>query len=131
MLRILEQNDLTAYRELLDKLSLPPDAELHVSEVTEPDGVKGFIVYDYTPEEVTVHAVEDGGDLNYLDGLVRSVLFKAQLKGLSRAVFQVNNETIRHRLQVLKFVENDENVLENIADIMDSCKSCRENGSNS
>ncbi len=131
MLRILEQNDLTAYRELLDKLALPPYAELHVSEVTEPDGVKGFIVYDYTPEEVTVHAVEDGGDLNYLDGLVRSVLFKAQLKGISRAVFQVNNETIRHRLQVLKFVENDENVLENIADIMDSCKSCRENGSNS
>ena len=131
MLRILEQNDLTAYRELLDKLSLPPYAELHVSEVTEPDGVKGFIVYDYTPEEVTVHAVEDGGDLNYLDGLVRSVLFKAQLKGLSRAVFQVNNKTIRHRLQVLRFVENDENVLENIADIMNSCKSCRENGSNS
>lgn len=131
MLRILEKTDLSGYQTLVEGLTLPPYTDLHISEATAPDGVKGYIAYSYAPEEVTVWDVRDGGDLNYLDGLVRSVLFKAELKGIERAVFQVNDTTIRERLRILRFVKNDENVLENIADIMDSCKSCRENGTNS
>lgn len=128
MLRILEQKDHAAYAELIAGLTLPPAAELHISEVTEPDGVKGFIAYSYAPEEVTVWSLDDGGDLNYCDGLVRSVLFKAELKGIARAVFEITDATVRKRLEMLGFVKSDENVLQNIADIMDSCKSCKENG---
>ena len=127
MLRILEQQDDTAYKDLIAGLALPEYAMLHISEAIEPDGVKGYILYSYGREEVTVWALDDGGDLNYCDGLVRSVLFKAELKGLERAVFMVNNDVMRTRLKTLGFVQNDENVLENIADIMDSCKSCKEN----
>ncbi|MBQ4465575.1 MAG: hypothetical protein II916_06400 [Oscillospiraceae bacterium] len=131
MLRILEQKDTSAYETLISGLDLSPYAQLHISEATENDGVKGFIVYSYTPEEVTIHALDDGGDLNQCDGLVRSVLFKAELKGIERAVFLVNEPAMRQRLELLRFVKNDENVLENIANIMDSCKSCKENRTNS
>lgn len=127
MLRILEQKDLSAYAQLTAELALPSGETLHISEVSEPDGIKGYIAYSYAPERVTVWALDDGGDLNNCDGLVRSVLFKAELKGIERAVFQVSNAVIRSRLELLGFVKNDENVLHNIADIMDSCKSCKEN----
>ena len=127
MLRILEQQDDSAYKDLIAGLALPEYTALHISEAIEPDGVRGYILYSYGREEVTVWALDDGGDLNFCDGLVRSVLFKAELKGLERAVFMVNNEVMQSRLKTLGFVQNDDNVLGNIADIMDSCKSCREN----
>lgn len=127
MLRILEQTDLAKYSDVTAGLQLSPFDELHISEATENDGVKGFIIYSYTPEAVTIHALDDGGDLNHCDGLVRSVLFKAELKGIGRAVFRIEAPDMRKRLEMLRFVQNGQNVLENIADIMDSCKSCKEN----
>ena len=130
MLRLLEQKNLSKYGELTASLPLPPYAELHISEAVADDGVKGYIVYTYAPEEVTIWDVDDGSDLNQCDGLVRSVLFKAELKGIERAVFRVNKPEMQKRLALLRFVKNDENVLENIASIMDSCKSCGENHTN-
>ena len=127
MLRILEQQDNTAYQALIAGLELPEYTALHISEAIGSDGVKGYILYSYGREEVTVWALDDGGDLNYCDGLVRSVLFKAELKGLERAVFKVYDARMRTRLKTLRFVQNDDFILENIADIMDSCKSCQEN----
>ena len=127
MLTILEAKDISRYTSLISGLDCP---DVHVSELTEPDGVKGFIVYAYKPEQVEIFAVQDGGDMNYCDGLVRSVLFKAELRGLERAVFHETDPEMRKRLALLRFVKNDENILEPIADIMDSCKSCTENPTN-
>lgn len=127
MLRILEQTNLLKYSDITANLQLTPFDELHISEAAEADGVKGYIIYSYTPEAVTIHALDDGGDLNYCDGLVRSVLFKAELKGIERAVLRIEAPEMHHRLEMLRFVQNGQNVLENIAAIMDSCKSCKEN----
>ena len=129
MLTILEQKDTARYADLLKGLDMPAGA-LHVSELTEPDGVKGYILYAYEPAQVVILALDDGGDLNYCDGLVRSVLFKAELKGLERADFRITDAKMRQRIELLRFVKTDENVLEPIADIMDSCKSCKENPAN-
>lgn len=122
MLRILEQTDLSAYE---GKLPAGVSGELHLTEARENDEVLGFIAYAYEPEHVVIYALEDGGDLNQCDGLVRSVLFKAELRGLERAVFAVENAEMMRRLAILKFVKNDENMLENIADIMDNCRNCK------
>ena len=127
MLTILEQKDLSRYADIIAGLEGISAETLHVSELTEPDGVKGYIIYAYQPQQVVICALNDGGDLNFCDGLVRSVLFKAELKGLERAEFRITDPVMRKRLTLLRFVENDENILEPIADIMDSCKSCKEN----
>ncbi len=126
MLRILEAKDVSAYETLLSQL---PQG-VHVSEAIENDGVKGFIIYDYEPEQVVIYAVDDGQDYNYCDGLVRSVLFKAELKGIERAEFRMDDENMLTRLRTLHFVNNHENTLENIADIMENCKKCKENTAN-
>ena len=130
MLTILEQKDLSRYTGIIAGLQEVSGAALHISELTEPDGVKGYIIYSYQTEQVVIHALDDGGDLNYCDGLVRSVLFKAEMKGLERALFLIPSGRMRERLELLRFVKNDENVLEPISDIMDSCKSCKENPAN-
>ena len=94
---------------------------------TDASEASQFTFSTFTPTFQTIPA---GSDLNQCDGLVRSVLFKAELKGIERAVFRVNKPEMQKRLALLRFVKNDENVLENIASIMDSCKSCGENHTN-
>lgn len=126
MLRILEAKDTAPYAALLSRL--PQD--VHVSEAMENDGVKGFIAYAYEPEQVVIYAVDDGQDYNYCDGLVRSVLFKAELKGIERAVFRLDDANMLARLCTLRFVNNHEKTIENIADIMENCKKCKENTAN-
>ena len=128
MLAIVETQDFSAYTDILAALTLPEG--FHLTEAKEEDGVKGYIIYAYEPEQVVIYALQDGHDLNCCDGLVRSVLFKAELKGLERAEFRITDPVMRKRLTLLRFVENDENILEPIADIMDSCKSCKENPAN-
>lgn len=127
MLEILEQKDLTGYA---GRLPERPSDTVHVSEAIENGRVIGYIIYAYTPQQVEIYAVEDGHDWNYCDGLVRSVLFKAQLRGLDRARFAEQDPAMVQRLTALGFIKNDENILENIADIMDSCKKCKENPAN-
>lgn len=130
MLTILEQKDLSRYAELISNLGDISGLTLHASELTEPDGVKGYILYAYEPEQVLILALNDGGDLNYCDGLVRSVLFKAELRGIERAVFRIDSPEMHRRIKLLRFVKNDGKILYPIADIMDSCKSCKENPAN-
>lgn len=128
MLSILEAADTARYASLLDKLSLP--AGFHLSEAKENDAVKGFIVYAYEPEQVVIYALDDGHDYNYCDGLVRSVLFKAELRGIEQALFCLEDAAMLERLRTLRFIQNDEKVLNPIADIMESCKNCRDNPAN-
>ena len=130
MLRILETNDISNYSAILEKLSIPEYADFHISEAKENDGVKGYIIYSYSPEQVTIYDIDDGHDYNYCDGLVRSVLFKAELKGIEKAIFLVENPEMWKRLALLRFVQNDKNVIENISDIMENCKKCKENPAN-
>ncbi|MBR1554756.1 MAG: hypothetical protein IJ644_05100 [Oscillospiraceae bacterium] len=131
MLRILEQKNLERYQEIIQNLNLPENTSLHLTEaLDDADAVKGYILYAYHPEQIGIYALNDGNDWDYCDGLVRSVLFKAQLRGIERAVFEITNPEIRERIQKLGFVKNNQNSLENISEVMESCKKCKENPSN-
>ncbi len=121
MLTILQAQDLAPYADILATHGL---TEAMVSEAKDGAAVIGHIVYRYTPEEVVIYDVQDGGAIDVLDGLVRAVLFKAELRGIEAAVFRVNDEPMMARVRLLGFVKNDENKIDNIADIMESCKKC-------
>lgn len=123
MLKILEQTNHEPYREVLDAIST--EFPLYLTEALDGDRVTGYIVYAYEPGAVAIHAVSDGGDLYLCDGLVRSVLFKALLRGIDRAVFCLKDDGMMKKMRKLRFVKNDGNTLDNIAEIMDNCKSCR------
>ena len=131
MLRILEQKNFDAYQQLIQNLNLPSELQIHLTEALDDENqVKGYILYAYQPESVLIYALDDGQDWNYCDGLIRSVLFKAQLRGLEKAVFQMPDSAVKERLVKLGFVKNNQNILENISEVMESCKKCKENPSN-
>ena len=131
MLSILEQKNFASYQDQINPLALPPDTDLHLSEaVNDQHEVMGWILYAYEPEQVQIYAMEDHQDWNYCDGLVRSVLFKAQLRGLNKAEFHITDPSIRERLGKLHFVKTDQNIIYDIMDIMENCKKCKENPAN-
>lgn len=124
MLKILEQTNHEPYRAVLD--AIRNEYPLYLTEAMEGEQVTGYIVYAYEPDAVAVHAIQDGGDLMLCDGLVRSVLFKGLLRGLNRGVFRLQDTAMMERMEKLRFVKNNQNTLDNIAEIMDNCKSCKE-----
>lgn len=130
MLEILEQKNPENYQEILKLLAVSEFAELHVSEAIEDQKVKGWIIYAYEPEQVIIYQVSDGNDWNQCDGLVRSVLFKAQLRGLNQALFLEQNAAMQERLAKLGFMKNNQKKLDNIMDIMENCKKCKESPAN-
>lgn len=123
MLEIKEQTNLEGYQSLLAQL--PAVQNLHLTEALDGGKSIGYIAYAYEPERVVIYAVDDGGDLYLCDGLVRSVLFKAELKGLQAAAFQLQDSAMLQKMRQLRFVQNDENTLDNISEIMKSCEKCK------
>ncbi len=131
MLRILEQKNFSAYQEIIKNLNISELNAPHLSEaLDDADAVRGWILYAYQPEKIIIYALDDGKDWNYCDGLIRSVLFKAQLRGLEQAVFEITNPEILSRIEKLEFVKNNQKHIENISEIMESCKKCKENPTN-
>ena len=122
MLKIIEQKDKNAYAAL--RAEFPAHVLLHITEAVEDSGaVSGYIAYAYEPEQVVIYAVEDGGDPDACDGLVRSVLFKAELRGLERAAFAMD-EPPAH-LRQLGFVRNDEKHLKILRKLWKVAKNVR------
>ena len=131
MLRILEQKNFDAYQQMIQNLNISAEFPLHLTEALDDENqVKGYILYAYQPEAVFIYALDDGHDWNYCDGLVRSGLFKAQLRGLEKAIFQISDSAMQERLVKLGFVKNSQNILENISEVMENCKKCKENTAN-
>lgn len=130
MLKILEQPDISGYQELLSQIRSPEHQKLYLTEAQDAGQVTGLIVYAYAPERVVIYAVQDGGDLYLCDGLVRSVLFKAELKGIERAEFALQDAEMLERMRKLHFIQNDENILDDIREVMENCKKCKENNTN-
>ncbi|MDE6004760.1 MAG: hypothetical protein K2G88_05175 [Oscillospiraceae bacterium] len=130
MLEILEQKNLDSYQEILKNLEISGQAELHISEAREAQEIKGYIIYAYEPEQVLIYDIDDNNDWNQCDGLVRSVLFKAELKCLQKAVFFVQDMQMQDRLIKLGFMKNSQKTLENIMEVMENCKKCKEKPAN-
>ncbi len=115
MLEILEQKDTADYTTLLEEISA--DAPVHVVESMSEDQVTGYAVFSYHPDAVTLYRCEAGKDMVLFDGIVRSVLFKAAMRGINRAVFQFEHPW----LVSLRFAQPDANVCEDINALLSCC----------
>lgn len=65
--------------------------------------------------DIVITALESEKEL-YYDGLCRTVLAYANVRGIDRAVFEITDERQLYRLRGFGFITKDSNVLESIND---------------
>lgn len=123
MLQIIKRKDVKGYEAFISELGFDPFFA-EISEAVENDAVTGYAIYNLTPEALFIHKVEANGDTVLYDGIVRSILFLAALKGVERAVF---DECERLNASALGFISFDSNILDPISKVLGSCSGCGHN----
>ncbi len=122
MLQILKKEGNDGYEELLSELNLTDKPDIKISEAVDDGEVGGFGIYEMASDVVTVYKISYGGDLMLGDGIIRSILFLAALKGIERAEFENGSDELPRRLRMI----NDGNVLEPISEVFGGCEECRD-----
>lgn len=122
MLQILKKEGNEGYEELLGKLGLLNAQNIKISEAVDGEKVGGFGIYSLSSEQLTVYKISYGGDLMLGDGLIRSILFLAALKGVEKAVFENGSDELPRKLCMIK----EGNVLEPVSEVFGGCENCKD-----
>ena len=102
MLQILKKDGNDGYEDILNDLGLCGADGIKISEAVNDGRVDGFGIYSITPEQLTVYKISCGSDLMLADGLIRSILFLAALKGVEKAVFENGSDELPRKLCLIK-----------------------------
>lgn len=121
MLQIIKKSGHEGYENILSELNLSQNENVMISEAVNGDRIDGYGIYEISKEEIIVYSVSCGGDLTLADGILRSILFLAALKGIERAVLLNGAELIAKQLGIVKAG----NILEPISDIFTGCEGCK------
>lgn len=124
MLRILQTRNIEKYDDIIEKLGIS-DEIVSVAEATEEDKVTGFGVYyfDADKKEVVIRYAQYT-DLMLADGIYRSILFLAMMRGIDKAQFVLNDEKLICDVKKLRLA--DENgIAQSISELLDGCKNCK------
>lgn len=120
MLQILKRKNADGYEEVLSHLGLNVD-DVDISESFENDTVNGYAVYKITPDDLYIYCVDTRDDMVLYDGVIRSVLFLAALRGVERAHFMLEDKS---SAVALGFLTVDSDVLEPISSVLGNCSGC-------
>ena len=121
MLQIIKKDGVDGYEDVLKSLGLSEADGVSISEAVNGDIIDGYGIYRLEPEQITVYKISDGGDLMLSDGIIRSILFLAAMKGVEKAVFELGSDEPAKKLRLIK----EGNILEPISDIFGGCESCK------
>ena len=126
MLEILQTKNKENYKDKITELGLDFDTAFVVDATDEGSSI-GYGIYHFGIDDeynplVEVDLVQDNSDILLFDGIIRSILFLAMMKGIAKARF---NLTQTDKLIKLGFVQNNYNCLDSIEEFMSKCKSCK------
>ena len=125
MLEILQTKNKENYKDKITELGLDFDTTF-VVDANDKGSSIGFGIYHFGIDEeyaptVEVDFVQDNSDIMLFDGIIRSILFLAMMKGIDKARFNISQTDT---LLKLGFVQNNYNCLDSITKFMSKCKSC-------
>ena len=123
MLQILKQENKQGYSQKLSELGLDPE-KISISEATEGDKVTGFGIYEVSDDSIVIHCIEPQDNLVLFDGIARSVMFLAVLKGIEKAEYRGDT---RKNAVLLRFITDEKPYLEPISSVFNGCEGCRHN----
>lgn len=122
MLQIIKREDNSGYEDRLRALGLASEKDISVSEVVNDGRADGYGIYRLTKDEIRIYEISYGEDLALADGILRSILFLAALKGVEKAVFENESLEPAKKLGISK-----SEILEPISDIFTGCEGCKSN----
>lgn len=123
MLQILKQENKQGYLTKLAELGLEPE-KINISEAVDGGKVTGFGIYVFADDSIVINCIEPQNDLVLFDGIARSVMFLAVLKGIEKAEYRGN--TCKNA-KLLKFITDEKPYLEPISSVFNGCQGCRHN----
>ena len=82
-------------------------------------------IYAVYPEQITIYDF-DGNDFDIIDGIIRTILFKGQFKGINSCEFKLVDNDKNKIAADLNFIENRGGYIRNIDEFMNNCKKCKE-----
>ena len=115
MLEIHEKKNFEGYEDIINKIGRE---ELRIIESFSNGMVDGYGIYAVYPEQITIYDF-DGNDFDIIDGIIRTILFKGQFKGINSCEFKLVAAD-------LNFIENRGGYIRNIDEFMNNCKKCKE-----
>lgn len=124
MLEIHQRKDTQEYSGYLKNCNLDNKDAL-VIEAFDKGKVTGFCIFTYGDDCVNLYYVEYGEDVYLFDGLIRTVLFKASLKGIDKAVYFFENKGNFELLEKFRTVDKGMATLSSIQNVMNGCKNCK------
>ena len=104
----------------------PDGSELHIVEAVTGEYTDGMALFGYDKDTVKIYSVDSGIDLLLCDGLVRTVMLKASMRGIKTIHFCCEDKTEMIMLKKLHFIEND-SLSADIDDFMGGCGHCSMN----
>lgn len=122
MLEIHEKKSFEGYENIVSQINTE---KIKVIESFSSDIVDGYGVYSVSRDKITVYDY-DGSDLNIIDGIIRTILFKGQFKGINVCEFALLDNSKYDKLKALKFINDSDKIIHDIADFMNNCKKCKE-----
>ena len=122
MLEIHEKKSFEGYENIVSQINAE---KIKVIESFSSDVVDGYGVYSVSGDKITVYDY-DGSDLNIIDGIIRTILFKGQFKGINVCEFSLLDNSKYDKLKALKFINDSDKIIHDIADFMNNCKKCKE-----
>lgn len=124
MLEIHEVKDISYYKKIADNLPVHPQNLKAVEAMSRDGKVIGSGIYSYEDGNVVIYTCEYGDDTDLGDGILRSILFKAMLKGIDTGVCIAENDGI-NLFNKMKYTKPDSNKIESINDFLNKCRRCK------
>lgn len=122
MLQILQTRHIENYTGLLDRLGLL-DELANVVEVEENGEIIGLGVYHFDGSDVVIDYAQYN-DLILGDGIYRSILFLAQLRGINSARYEFESGGLLEDCTRLGLSDKNGR-LEEIASVLGGCEHCQ------
>lgn len=122
MLQILKQENKHSYLKKLHELGLDPE-KICISEAIDGNMVTGFGIYELAADRIIIHSIEPLADLLLFDGIARSVMFLAVLKGIEKAEYR--GDTVKNA-KLCGFISDEKPYLKPISSVFNGCKECRQ-----
>ena len=121
MLEIHERHDTLGYENVINTIL---SENVKIVESKNGNETNGYGIYSIGENGIAIHDYSSP-ELEIVDGIIRTILFKGMLGGINSCKFLVRDAEKQEQLKKLGFISDTQKNIEDINDFMSNCKNCK------